>query len=80
MAAINGANRGLGLVTLGLETDFPEDERNTDPGTAAVLYGTTYKIANVAKVGINMASALGGSGTVVINRTTPAASVVGASA
>lgn len=39
------------MVTLGLETDFPEDERNTDPGAANVADSVTYMIANVSKVG-----------------------------
>ena len=51
MAAINGVNLGLGLVTCGLETDFPEDERNTNPGAASVVAGVLYKIRNVDYVG-----------------------------
>jgi hypothetical protein len=51
MAAINGANLGLGVVTLGLETDFPEDTRNTDPGIGSVAAGVTYTIHAVALTG-----------------------------
>ncbi len=52
MAAINGANLGLGLVTMGLETDFPEAARNTNPGTANVRSNVTYKIENVTYTGL----------------------------
>lgn len=56
MAAINGANSGLALVTGGLETDFPEADRNTNPGASNVRYGVTYKIEDVGYTGTLLAS------------------------
>ena len=41
---------------------FSEEDRNTDPGAASVLYGVTYKIHNVAKVGTNVTSTSIGGG------------------
>ncbi len=52
MSTPMGPCSGLSLVCAGLETDFPEAERNTNPGTANVRSNVTYKIENVTYTGL----------------------------
>lgn len=58
---------------------FDESARNTDPGVAAVLYGTTYKIRNVDKTGTFIPSLLSG-GSVTLTGTIEQGSVQGVQA
>lgn len=58
---------------------FDEAARNTDPGVAAVLYGTTYKIRNVDKTGTFIPSLLSG-GSVTLSGTIEQGTVQGAQA
>lgn len=70
----------MGCVTLGLETDFPEDDRNTDPGVANVLSGISYEIHGATQTGTGLIAMMGGGSGINITTRMSGGTVLGPAA